>query len=291
MKIAVTGAGGFLGTELLRQLSEVADIKIYAFSFDFERKRDTYVKADNIISVDNSEAAALDYSDIDILINCAFPRNTDDEAFAEGLNFIQKVIEKAVNDKVGPVINISSQSVYSQKRTAPADEDFPIVLESKYAVGKYWSELFVNTVCRNLRHTNLRMASLIGAGFNQRITNKFAAKVIAGEQITISGGEQIFGFLDVRDAAAAIIKIALSDCEWHEVYNLGTNNAYTLREIAECAVVVGNEIGFTAPEPVYNNFGEWQNSALDCSKFMKYFDWKPTYSMKDTMHQIYRTLM
>lgn len=288
MKIAITGAGGFLGTELLRLLSEIADIDVYAFSFDFERNRDTYVKAENIISVDNSEAATFDYSGIDVLLNCAFPRNTDDEAFAEGLNFIQKVIEKAVNDKVGSVINISSQSVYSQKRTAPADESFPPVLESKYAVGKYWSELFVNTVCCNIRHTNLRMASLIGAGFNQRITNKFAAKVIAGEQIKISGGEQLFGFLDVRDAASAIIKLALSSDEWQEVYNIGTNTAYTLREIAECAVAVGNEIGFTALEPVYNDGGEWQNSALDCSMFMKYFHWKPVYSIKDTMQNIFK---
>ena len=61
-----------------------------------------------------------------------------------------------------------------------ADEQTPAVLESKYAVGKYWSELFVNTLFQGIRHTNLRMASLIGAGFDQRITNKFAKSNIVG---------------------------------------------------------------------------------------------------------------
>ena len=36
MKIAITGAGGFLGTELLRQLTTREDAEVYAFTFDFE---------------------------------------------------------------------------------------------------------------------------------------------------------------------------------------------------------------------------------------------------------------
>lgn len=291
MRIAVTGSGGFLGTELLKQLSEMADVEVYAFSFECERSRDTYVTSDNIVSVDNSEAAGFDYSTVDVLINCAFPRNVNDESFASGLDFIQKVIEKAAHDHVGAVINISSQSVYSQVRTASADESFPPVLESKYAVGKYWSELFVNTVCRSIRHSNLRMASLIGAGFNQRITNKFAAKVISGEQITISGGDQLFGFLDVRDAAAGIIKAAFSNMEWEESYNLGTNNAYTLREIAECSVAVGKEFGLNALAPVCTDGGDWQNSALDCSKFMTHFQFEPQHLLVDTIRSIYNDLL
>ena len=287
MKIAVTGAGGFLGTELLRQMSERKDITVYAFTFDFERNRETYISSDNIITLDNSEASAYDYSDIDVLINCAFPRNVSDDTFAKGLDFIQAVIEKAVSDKVGSVINISSQSVYSQVRKEPASEKDSVILESKYAVGKYCSELFVNTVCRNIRHTNLRMASLIGAGFNQRITNKFALKTVKGEQISIMGGKQLFGFLDVRDAADGIITVALSENEWAEVYNLGSDEAYTLLGIAESAVETGRKFGYTAPVPIVSGEGEWQNSSLKCSCFRNRFGWKNKYSLADTLNAIY----
>ncbi|MCC8135801.1 MAG: NAD(P)-dependent oxidoreductase [Ruminococcus sp.] len=288
MEIAITGAGGFLGTELLRQLSAFKDITVTAFTFDFERERTTFIRSENIFPVDNGEAADFDFSDTDVLINCAFPRNADDAGFAEGLIFLQRVIEKAASDGVGAVINISSQSVYSQQRREPANEDFPIITESKYAVGKYFSELFVNSVCRKIRHTNLRMASLIGAGFNQRITNKFAMRVRDGEQITISGGNQLFGFLDVRDAASGIIAAALSDCGWAEAYNLGTNEAYRLLDIAAEAVSVGRSFGYSAPDPISNESENWQNSALDCNKFQNEFSWHPKYDLKATLSEIFK---
>ncbi|MCD7890602.1 MAG: NAD(P)-dependent oxidoreductase [Ruminococcus sp.] len=288
MEIAITGAGGFLGTELLRQLSAFRDITVTAFTFDFERERTTFIRSENIFPVDNSEAADFDFSDTDVLINCAFPRNADDASFSKGLIFLQRVIEKAAGDGVGAVINISSQSVYSQQRWEPANEDFLIITESKYAVGKYFSELFVNSVCRKIRHTNLRMASLIGAGFNQRITNKFAMKVRDGEQITISGGNQLFGFLDVRDAASGIIAAALSDCGWAEAYNLGTNEAYRLLDIAAEAVSVGRSFGYSAPDPISNESENWQNSVLDCNKFQNEFSWHPKYDLKATLSEIFK---
>ena len=292
MKIAITGAGGFLGTELLKQLSQKKDITVYAFSFDFERERRTHIKSENIIDIDNSEAHTFDYSKVDVLINCAFPRNVEGTGFSEGLVFIQKVIEKAANDKVGSVINISSQSVYDQSRTQPADENAEIVLGTKYAVGKYWSELFVNSLCRNIRHTNLRMASLIGAGFDQRITNKFAKQIIDGKQLTVLGGEQRFGYLDVRDAASGIIKVALSNGDWDEAYNLGNNASYTLIDIAQTAVTVGRELGYDIKniDEKKDTADSNQNSALDCRLFQNRFAWKANHNLTETLTSIYNSI-
>ena len=48
MKIAITGAGGFLGTELLKQLSQKNDITVYAFTFDFERNKIARILMTNV---------------------------------------------------------------------------------------------------------------------------------------------------------------------------------------------------------------------------------------------------
>ena len=134
------------------------------------------------------------------------------------------------------------------------------------------------------------MASLIGAGFNQRITNQFAMKIRAGEQITLTGGDQLFGFLDVRDAAAGILTVAYSEGAWDEAYNLGTDAAYTLLDIANTAHSVGAECGFTAPEPIVTGAGEWQNSAILCGRLYDRFGWKPSYALRDTVESIYAAL-
>ena len=289
MKIAITGAGGFLGTELLKQLSQKNDITVYAFTFDFERNRSTYVTSESIITLDNSEAADFDYSSVDALINCAFPRNVENADFAKGLDFIQKVIEKAAQDNVGSVINISSQSVYDPARIQPADENAPVVLTTKYAVGKYFSELFVNSMCRNIRHTNLRMASLIGPEFDQRITNKFAKKVINGEQITVVGGEQRFGYLDVRDAASGIIAVAFSYGDWDEVYNLGNDKSYTLIEIAQTVIEVGRELGYKTGDAIVkeDDSDSKQNSSLVCNRMKARFLWKSRYKLEESLKQMF----
>lgn len=289
MTIAITGAGGFLGTQLLKQLSDRKDVTVYAFTFEAERNRSSFIKADNIIDVDNSEAQTFDYSKVDVLINCAFPRNVEGAGFSQGLFFIQKVIEKAANDKVGSVINISSQSVYDQSRETPADENTDIILDTKYAVGKYCSELFVNSVCRNIRHTNLRMASLIGAGFDQRITNKFVKQIMNDQQLTVIGGEQRFGYLDVRDAASGIIAVALSDGDWDEVYNLGNDKSYTLIEIAQTAIEVGREFGYKTKDIIVkeDTTNSKQNSSLVCNRIEMRFSWKARYKLKETLTKIF----
>ena len=80
----------------------------------------------------------------------------------------------------------------------PATEETSLNLETKYAVGKYATELLVNKICRNIPHTNLRMASLIGEGFEQRITNKLVAKAILGGDLDIIGGETTIWLLKCR---------------------------------------------------------------------------------------------
>lgn len=61
----------------------------------------------------------------------------------------------------------------------PADENTVLCLESKYAVGKYATELLVNAICgKAVLHTNIGLASLIGAGFDQRIVNKMVNQII-----------------------------------------------------------------------------------------------------------------
>ena len=289
MTILLTGAGGFLGKHLLEVLLSQTDHSVIVLTSQGKNLCGMFPAEENRLTVVPTEQfTSLPFAEIDVLVNCAFPRNEDGTKMAEGLRFIAEILNAAVDGGVGAVINISSQSVYSQQRTEPAAEDTPLNLEGKYAVGKYAAELLTNTLCAAIPHTNLRLASLIGAGFDQRVPNKLIAKALAGEELKVLTGSQYYGFLDVRDAADAITAVINSNpVTWAKVCNLGTNDAYTLENIAKQVVEVYNQ-KFSAnityrTEPSDKPF----NSSLNCRKFNETFHWSPRHPLHDTIRWIF----
>ena len=209
---------------------------------------------------------------------------------ADGLRYIQQVLLAAVRHGAASIINISSQSVYSQKREEAASESAPICLESPYAVGKYAVELTLEALCggSETAYTNIRMASLIGPRFSQRITNRFVAQALAGNDLRVNAGRQCFGFLDVEDAVSGLCAILGSDsATWKKAYNLGPAAGYSLTEIADLVCRLSAEY---CPKPVAclaASSDDCLNSSLDISLFSADFGWRPAVSMEESIRRIY----
>ncbi len=231
-KIVITGASGFLGSHLVDRLRNDRRYEVYALSSKPEQLMEK-------LGGMNVEYCHRNMMDTDmmkdsIVINCAYPRNSTGTAIADGLEYIQKMFELAVEKQASAIINISSQSVYSQKRTETATEETPVCLESPYAVGKYAVELMLESICKGSKtsYTSLRMASLIGPEFDQRIVNRFARQMLNQEPITIVRQEKKMGFLDVEDAVNAIIAVSYTAFpSWQPVYNVGNGHGHTVEEI------------------------------------------------------------
>ena len=167
------------------------------------------------------------------------------------------------------MINISSQSVYDQKRCYAATEDSPLLLQSNYAVGKYASELFMKLLEKDAHVTNVRMASLIGPGFDQRLTNKMAKSAIQDRKISYQINDLVFGFLDVEDAARAILRLAaVPAARWKTVYNLGSDASYSLREIA-CTIAEILEAEHGMPVALASSVSEGSGGTMLCSERLK----------------------
>lgn len=287
MRVLITGGSGFLGTELVRQLAKKYEIQVIALTSQEKKLGQIAKYASNITVIGQNAVFEPDFvfSDIDVLINCAFPRNGDGIQMANGLHYINSLMETAVTGGVKSVINISSQSVYSQMRLEEAAEDTELNLESKYAIGKYAVELMTNSLCHAIPHTNIRMASMIGVGFDQRLVNKFVKQVLAGNNLSIKGGKQLFGFLDVRDAASAIITVA-EGSNWDEVYNLGSDRSYSLLEIAECVQNTVSKANIQKTQIELVETDDWQNSSVNSARFRKQFGWNERYTLEDTIKWI-----
>lgn len=235
-KVIVTGSLGFLGRHLVERLKDDENYFVYALTSHPEDLKQQ-LHALNLVClhkdiVDTEEAKQI-ISDA-IVVNCAYPRNSTGVSIAEGLKYIQHVFRSGVTNGAVAIINVSSQSVYSAQRTQVATEETPICLESTYAVGKYAVELMLEGLCKNTKiaYTNIRLASLIGPGFDQRIVNRFVIKLMASESIKIVRQPKKMGYLDVEDAVSAILALIGSSYEnWKPVYNVGNGKGYTVEEI------------------------------------------------------------
>lgn len=289
MRLIITGAGGFLGQEIIRQLSNDNNYYVYALTSQTEQLKKKYIDNSHIVicQKDSLIQKSSILKDADILINCAFPRGTGGKQLADGLNYIKDSLEAAVENGIGAIINISSQSVYSQKRTTSATELSTVDLESSYAVGKYATELLTTTICAEIPFTNIRLASLIGPGFNQRVTNKLVDKALQDEKLTVMVGKQYFGFLDVEDAARGILKLVEQYPQmWKPIYNLGSENSYSLLDIAETIVYVFKNY-FGKKITLETKLGESEgNTDLNSTLLKKDTGYEASISLKESILRI-----
>lgn len=291
-KIVITGASGFLGSHLVERLKDDERYVIFALS----SKPDELKEKLGGKNVEYAHKDALDAEMMkgSIIISCAYPRNSTGTAIADGLKYIQKVFEIAVESGASAIINISSQSVYSQQRTEAATEETPVCLESPYAVGKYAVELILESICKGseTKYTSLRMASLIGPGFDQRIVNRFVKQALETGKLTVKRNQQTFGFFDVEDAVSGItVMLRMDRKPWKPIYNLGAIGAYTLVKIAETVrnVIYGINGVLICVEIV--DGVEFINSDLSCSLFYQEFDFIPQVTLSDSVNKISNRLI
>lgn len=287
IKVVITGASGFLGSHLLKKLENDTDCFVYALS-----SKTIVSNADNVKSfhkdIIDSDCAEEIFCDA-VVVNCAFPRNAMGSEMAAGLEYINKLFKTCKICKSRAIINISSQSVYSQKRNCPANESTDICLESPYAVGKYATELLLQNICEGteIAYTNLRLSSLIGPGFDQRVVNRIVEKGISGETIMADISDKRFGFLDVLDAVDGILTVAKSNVfHLKPVYNLGNGAGYSIKDFCDCIQIIFESKGLERLKVEYNESKDFGTTAVLGDLLKDDFGFIPSVTLTSSINEI-----
>lgn len=291
MKAVVSGASGYLGSKLVLELANRGFDHVCGLILEPEilaLRLEEYadILCFSFVSSVDWEATKEALEDADVLIHCAFPRAQAAAHLAAGLKYGNDLFVAARDAGCKAVINISSQSVYDSHRDYAATEDSPLVLDSTYAAGKYASELMLDDVYAGLPHTSVRLASLIGPGFDQRVPNKMVKRALAGEVITVQGGNQVFDYMDVRDAVDALCTLAASDpCSWQPVFNVGSMQPVTLLDIATLIqnTLLRRNIPAVSIDRIDGQSELTQNSSLDSSALSRTINWRPCYTIDDSI--------
>ena len=291
-RLTLTGAGGFLGRNLLPLLlDEGVMVSAVTSRSRLELCKLAGVDEGNelvsVVPQCDQKRISKALADADYLINAGFPRNTDGRQLAQGMDFIDWLFQEAARKGTHAVVNISSQSVYDQQRAEPATEDMPVCPQSPYAVAKYATELILNNSCRAIPHTNIRLASLVGQGFDQRVVNKMARKALSEGQIIASDLTGVFGYLDVLDAARGLMELLeASPRDWHEVINIGVKHGYTTEDMANLIKVELSKRGIPIEVVSQDMNNSTINTTVDSRVFHGITGWKPSETLPKTIRRI-----
>ena len=275
--IFITGSNGFLGSKILDYLFEN---KLFDKTFALSRNPDYGVNTPHFFNISYEDfyykINRIDDIDSGILLHLAFARSLDANSIMASIRLLEKVSAKAKDLGISTIINISSQSIYDQYRPKPAQENDLPVPQSLYGLAKYYSESYLEAFSEkyNLKIINLRLASLIGPGLNQRIIPRLINSALIDKQINIKSNEEQFSFLHVMDAAKMICEVAYkSDTVEELVYNVGINESFNLLEIVQMIVKFLKEVNIERPEVIIEESrGKQFNNSLCLKRFERDFN-------------------
>jgi nucleoside-diphosphate-sugar epimerase len=290
-RVMISGASGQLGRRLAATLCARQDLEVHALTHC--RVAASPVLAglglSAIVELDDEDALDRLLPHTDIIYHCAFARSHAAPALARSLQVASRIFSKASSHGAGAVVNVSSQSVYGAHRTGASSEGDPVNPADAYALCKYGAELLLSQIAdaRGLAHSQVRLASLVGDGMDERLVTRLVLDALAGKPLSVQGGAQQFSFMDMDDAVAGLASMLdRAPQHWAPVYNLGPQVGNDLLTIARTVARLVHEMRGIEVEVNVVPSSTCNNAMLDSSAFFADFDFLPRKGLADTVASI-----
>jgi nucleoside-diphosphate-sugar epimerase len=240
MKILISGATGFLGKHVLKQLSQ-ADHEVFLIvrsrehSLAMNREYPSFTIYEYDYRKIDSEFVSI--GNFDVFLNLAWS-NLDDFQSSDHLSFElpaqKEFVTQIISRGVKSIVSVGTCLEYS-KLQGELREDSPCGTEIPYAMAKNQLKNFlrIQSELDNFNLTWVRLFYFYGPGQPERTL--FGQLVSAANQHqqtfdTLTNGLQKLDYMHVEDVAKSLVQILLTG-QAHGEVNLCSGQARTLRDI------------------------------------------------------------
>ena len=296
-KYLVTGGAGFIGTNLVNQLSAAGEKVILLDNFSTGKKKnlrdlskEVKVTEGDILDLKSTKkyARGCDYV-VHLAGQNSVLRSVKDPAVSLEINATGtlNVLIAARDAKVKRFIYAGSAAAYGESPSLPKVETMPETPLSPYAVSTIAAEhqcrVFFNTY--GLQTVVLRAFNLYGpfqetAGAYAPVVGKFIATLLDGRAPVVSGdGKQSRDFVHVADLIEAIKAACIAPKAEGELFNIATGSRITVNGLVNMINnILGKEI-----QPKYEEArpGDIRHSLADTTKAEEMLGYRPRSSIMD----------
>jgi dTDP-glucose 4,6-dehydratase len=302
MKILVTGAAGFIGSNFVKQILDKTDYTIIGidclnYASDITNINEYLRKSNRFefiqANIDDSEILkSLKY---DVVVNFAAETHVT-RSILDSRNFIlndvlatDALLRSSIhNKKLKLFIHISTSEVYGTcENNKKMTEEHPLNPLSPYAASKCGGERLVYSYGKTygLPFTIIRPFNNYGPRQHlEKVIPRFLTATIINDDITVHGiGKSKRDYIHVSDTCDAIIQVINNKSDekvYQNTFNIGTGESLSVNEIATniCKITGFNKkkIKHIADRP-----GQVDKHWCDYKKFFSTFKWKPKIKFKD----------
>jgi UDP-glucose 4-epimerase len=255
MKILITGGSGFIGKNLIKDLSD-NNICYYCDNEKFSND-DFYGQSANIIKIsdDISGLTLENFDDIDILIHLAAVKKHNSNSFEEDLELIRtnltetyRIFNLAIKSKIKQIIFASSLYAHgSMNKRLAKESDYPSPV-TLYGSTKLFGENILSQLAlnNNIDCTALRFYFIYGPmqyagkGYPSVLIRNMERMSLGFNPIIINDGHQELDYLHVDDLCHLIKTIISNPKNGFRVVNASSGVALPIKTLVNTLMELWN---------------------------------------------------
>ncbi len=305
MRLLVTGAAGFIGSNFVRmiatgELQNISDVKVLD-KLTYAGIKENLKPSENFSNYQFIEGNICDpiqvsrlISEVDAVVNFAAESHVD-RSIAGAVDFVQtnivgvQVLLDAIKEsgRLIRFLQVSTDEVYGSIEKGSWTEESPLLPNSPYSASKASGELLARSYNRThgMDVVITRCSNNYGTHhFPEKLIPLFITNLIEGKKVPVYGtGENVRDWLHVDDHCRGIYSVLMNGRSG-EIYNIGGGRELTNNEITSL-ILEAMGADESSIEYVEDRKGHDLRYSVDWTKINRELGYEPQVKFEDGLSE------